>query len=171
MLYLRPYKPCDAERIAAWCDTELTIRRWSADKYAAFPPTAEEINENYLKNNGGCNEADNFYPFTAFNGEGAVGHLVMRFTDSERKTVRFGFVILNPEMRGQGLGKELIHTAVRYAREFLGAEVLTIGVFENNPAAYACYKAVGFSEPEENRDCFFEISGESWHCIELEMKL
>jgi hypothetical protein len=51
----------------------------------------------------------------------------------------------------------------------LKAEKVTLGVFENNPSAYYCYKAAGFKEIEMDRELIFEILGEQWNCIEMEV--
>ena len=55
------------------------------------------------------------------------------------------------------------------AFNMLKAEKVTLGVFENNPSAYYCYKAAGFKEIEMDRELIFEILGEQWNCIEMEV--
>ena len=51
----------------------------------------------------------------------------------------------------------------------LKAEEITLGVFDNNLSAYHCYKAAGFKEVSMEQDIVFEILGEQWKCIELEV--
>lgn len=75
-LKLRPYKPKDAEVIVGWIKDERALRKWSSDRYGAYPITAEDINYKYLECNGDCKEADNFYPMTAVDEGGPVGHLI-----------------------------------------------------------------------------------------------
>jgi len=169
MLRLRPYKLCDAEVIASWVKDELTLRRWSADRFGEFPVTAEDINKKYIDNNGDCVEQDNFYPMTAFDDSGIAGHLIMRFIDEEKRVIRFGFVIIDDSRRGTGCGGEMIRLAVKYAFEILGAEKITIGAFESNPAAYRCYKKAGFNDAEQDEPIYYSVMGEQWRCLELEM--
>ena len=57
--------------------------------------------------------------------------------------LRFGFVIVDPEKRGKGYGKEMLHLGLKYVFEIYQAKKATLGVFENNIPAYQCYKAVG----------------------------
>ena len=57
------------------------------------------MNYKYMDCNGDCAEPDNFYPMTAFDDSGIVGHLIMRFTDVEKSTLRFGFVIVDDAKR------------------------------------------------------------------------
>lgn len=167
MLGLRIYKKSDAAAIASWCKDEKALRLWSSDRFGDFPVSAESINDKYIGNNGDCGEEDNFYPFTAFDENGAVGHLIMRYTGGDRSIIRFGFVILDDEKRGQGLGKEMLSLALKYAFEIYRAKKVTLGVFENNPAAYYCYKSVGFKETGERMDC--EMMGETWTVAEMEV--
>lgn len=167
-LIIRPYKPKDAEVIVSWIKDERSLRKWSSDRYGAYPITAEDINYKYLKCNGDCEEPDNFYPITAVDANGPVGHLIMRYTNKEKTIIRLGFVIVDDSKRGMGYGKRMIQMAMRYAFDMLKAKKITLGVFDNNPSAYYCYKAAGFNEVPMQEDIVIEIMGEKWKCIELE---
>lgn len=165
MLRLRPYKKCDAKYIAGWIKDEVSFRKWCADRFDRYPVSADDINAHY----DACAEADNFYEMTAFDENGVTGHLIMRFTDEEKSILRFGFVIVDDEKRGLGYGKEMLTLALRYAFEILKADKVTLGVFENNMPAYHCYKAVGFRGVPQDEAEYFEILGERWKCLELEL--
>ncbi len=167
MLRLRQYKPCDAKEIASWIKDEETLRKWSADRFGDFPISADDINRKYIESNGDCKEEDNFYPVTAFDESGAVGHLILRFVDEKKEVLRFGFVIVDDSKRGKGYGKEMMTLALKYAFDVLLVQRVTIGVFENNPSALYCYKSVGFREVGEEH---YNILGEKWKCIEMEKK-
>ncbi len=168
-LILRPYKAKDAEAIVSWIKDERALRKWSSDRYGAYPITAEDINYKYLKCNGDCEEPDNFYPLTAVDENGPVGHLILRYTNKEKTIIRMGFIIVDDSKRGKGYGKRIIRMAIRYAFDMLKAEKITLGVFDNNPSAYYCYKAAGFKEVPMDEDVVFEILGEKWKCIEMEL--
>lgn len=168
MLRLRPYKPCDADTILNWICDEETFRKWSTDRYPHYPITAADMNHKYLDCNGDCAEPDNFYPMTAFDDSGVVGHLIMRFTDAEKSVLRFGFVIVDESKRGMGYGREMLRLALKYALEILKVKKVTIGVLENNPGAYRCYKAVGFQDVTMVEPEYYPIMGERVKCLELE---
>ena len=168
MLKLRPYKPCDAETIVDWCKDEAAFRRWTSNRYDKFPITADDMNKKYIDNNGDCPDLDNFYPMTAFDESGIVGSFILRYNNVERTIVRLGFIIVDDMKRGKGYGKKMVQMATKYAFEFLSAEKVTLGVFNNNPSAYHCYKAVGFRENGKKFD--IPLFGETWTVIELEMK-
>ncbi|MEF2920484.1 MAG: GNAT family protein, partial [Acutalibacteraceae bacterium] len=139
-LRLRHYKPCDAECIVSWIKDEDALRKWSLDRFGDYPITSEDINNKYIGNNGDCIESDNFYPLTAFDESGVVGHLILRYTDEEKKVIRFGFVIVDDSKRGKGYGKQMLTLAIKYAFDIFGAEKITLGVFDNNKPAYYCSK-------------------------------
>ena len=168
-MILRPYKPQDAKTIISWIKDERALRLWSSDRYGAYPVTAENMNYKYMECNGDCAEPDNFYPMTAVCEDGIVGHLILRYTDKEKKVLRIGFVIVDDSKRGKGYGKHMIQMAIRYAFEMLQAEKVTLGVFENNPSAFYCYKAAGFLEIETDRKFVYEFESEQWPCIEMEV--
>lgn len=165
MLRLRPYKACDAQTIVSWIKDELSFRKWCADRYEKYPITAEDMNAQY----DSLADTDSFFQMTAFDESGVVGHLIMRFVDEEKKILRFGFVIVDDSKRGMGYGKEMLQLAIKYAFDILKVEKVTLGVFENNEAAYYCYKAAGFQDVELAEEEYFHILGEDWRCLELEI--
>lgn len=167
-LRLRQYKPCDADKIVSWIKDEDTFHKWSLDKFGDFPITGKTINSKYIENNGDCIENDNFYPVTAFDESGAVGHLILRYIDEEKRVIRFGFVIVDASKRGKGYGKQMLTLAIKYAFDIFGAKKITLGVLDNNKPAYYCYKAAGFKENGE--EMFYELSGESRRIVEMEIK-
>lgn len=164
MLRLRPYKACDAKTIVSWIKDERTFYKWSADRYEHYPITAEDMNALYNANAF----SDGFFEMTAFDENGVAGHLIMRFTDEEKKVLRFGFVIVDDAKRGKGYGKKMLNLAIRYAFELLMVDKITIGVFENNESAYHCYLSVGFRDTGRTES--YTILDEEWKCRELEIE-
>lgn len=168
LLRLRPYKKCDAQYIVNWFNDERAFRKWSADRYDRYPITADDLNEKYEESAF----EDGFYPMTAFNEDGIVGHMIMRFTNEEKTDLRFGFIVVDSKKRGMGYGKKMLCCALKYAFELLGAQRVTLGVFDNNESAYMCYRSIGFGEVIENGQPVCEnvkIMGEDWVVIEMEI--
>lgn len=170
MLRLRTYKPIDADTILTWCKDERSFRKWTSDRYDSFPITADDMNRKYVDFNGDCVEPDNFYPMTAFDESGVVGHFIMRFTDEKKSVLRLGFVIVDDSKRGKGYGKGMILLALKYAFEIMKADKVTIGVFENNTPAHHCYQSAGFKEVVLEDEIWCEVCGEKWKLLELEIE-
>jgi RimJ/RimL family protein N-acetyltransferase len=93
----------------------------------------------------------------------------MRYVDEAKKTLRLGFVIVDDTRRGRGYGKEMIRLSLRYAFDCFGAETVNLGVFENNPAAWQCYRAAGFRDVPQKEKFVCHVCGEDWTVTELEM--
>ena len=160
---LRPYLPGDAETILTWIPDETAFRQWSADRYDRYPITPEDVNRQYAA----ASAAGPFFPMTAVDERGIAGHLILRCPDPSGESIRFGFVIVDSARRGQGLGKELLRLALDHAFSVLKAREVTLGVFENNPAARFCYLAAGFREVRTGEPEFFHVLGEDWKCLEM----
>lgn len=112
---LRPYKSCDAKRIISWIRDEEVFHKWGGDHFGLYPISAETVDNKYLKDNGDCEEEDNFYPWIAFTDEdGVIGHFIMRYIHGDNKVLRFGWVIVDDSIRGKGYGTSIfIVTKVR----------------------------------------------------------
>ena len=61
----------------------------------------------------------------------------------------------------------MLELGKKFAFEIYGAKKLCLVVFENNPAALHCYKAVGFKETGIAEK--YKLKDEEWTCIEMEM--
>ena len=164
MMKLRPYEDKDASVINSWFKDEFSFRQWSANIYGTYPISPQDIIDNYARHESN----GNFCALMAFDENGIVGHLIMRFIDVERTVLRLGFVVVDPERRGQGLGKAMISLTLRYAFERLKVQKVNLGVFSNNEPAYRCYKSVGFREKVPPQEKFYTIMNDFWKDIELE---
>lgn len=165
MLRLRPYVPEDGKSIVTWLDSEDTFRKWSADQYKEFPVLPEQISEKYAD----AGKEGRFIALTAFDESGLVGHFTIRFTDEKMETARLGFVIVDGRKRGRGYGRKMLSMGIKYAFEFLRAERVTIGVFENNLPARRCYESLGFHKNRNEHPSLYQLCGEKWLCLEMEI--
>lgn len=162
-MYLRDYKETDANEIVSWIKDEKALRLWSADRYEKFPITAKDMNDNYNE----CKKLSEFYPMTLIENEEIIGHLILRNPDINKpEIIRLGFIIIKPDKRGKGYGKILIQEAIRYAKNNLKATEINLGVFENNQAAYYCYKSAGFKEKYIEK-AVLTFKEEIWNCVEM----
>jgi RimJ/RimL family protein N-acetyltransferase len=158
---LRPFTINDAPIILSWIKDETAFRKWSADRYPVYPPMPEDMLAQY--------ESGVIFPFTAIDGEGkVVGHIMLRYPDPSKTVIRFGFVIVDDQLRGKGYGKQMLQLAIQKAKNEFGAKKITLGVFDNNPSAFHCYESVGFKVIGTDS---YQIDGEEWTDKEMEITI
>ena len=156
---LRPFTIDDAPIILSWIKDKTAFRKWSADRYPTFPPKPKEMVAQYA--------AENIFRFTAIDNDGnIIGHIMLRYPDSSKTVIRFGFVIVDDNLRGKGYGKQMLQLAIQKAKNEFGAKKITLGVFDNNPSALHCYESVGFQVIGTDS---YLIDGEEWTGKEMEM--
>ena len=156
MIRIRPYEPSDADTILSWCQDEKAFYQWSAGVLGDYPITNSEFGF-----------VDSLMPFTAFDETRIVGFFTLRTPTGSPDELRFGFVIVDPQKRGNGCGKAMLRSGLKYAFETYGAKKASLGVFENNLPAYSCYKAVGFQDAVPDTAEKYTILGEEWTCKEM----
>ena len=165
VIRLRPYKISDAKYILNWVQDERKFVMWCANLFQ-YPLTEQQLidyKEMY-------DEEESGWSLTALGEEGIpVGHLLMRKADYVNRSVHLGFIILDEKLRGQGLGKEMVSLAVKYAFEILGVKKVTLSVFDNNPVAHQCYKSVGFEDTMFYEE-IFPYQDEKWGLHEMQIE-
>lgn len=168
MLFLRPFKPCDADRVASWLTDEAMMHRWCANEFTKFPLTGDDLLAYYAERE----KTDKVFAFVAYDESGLVGHVMMNFRDEEKTVLWLCFVVIDPAKRGKGLGKELISCATRYAYEFTGAKKVGLTVFRNNAPAIKCYESAGFVRvpPAPDAKPPLVIMGEVWEADNMEYR-
>lgn len=168
MIRLRPYKPSDAWHLLDWWKdaSEEDFTAWGAGQFA-FPLAMEELDTYFSK---WCLQEDGGWPMTALDEAGVpVGHFLMRQADYGAGTLRIGFLVINPKMRGRGYGGQMVSQALKYAFEILGMDRISLAVFEHNEGARACYKAAGFCE-KEYLPAYVEYKGTTYGAYEMEAR-
>lgn len=160
MIRLRPYKESDAEKILSWCADEKSFYQWTAGVIGEYPVTKEQFDR-----------LGTLMRFTALDEKEVVGFFTLRNPKETLSEVRFGFVIIDPRRRGQGVGKEMLSLGLEFVRSVYRGKKASLGVFENNMSAYWCYRAAGFRDVTREEREAYEILGETWKCKELEIDL
>lgn len=165
-MVLRKYKKEDSAVICKWLRSEEELYKWSADRFNKFPLMENDIEENYAPQI----DSGRFFPMSATDEKGnLLGHFIIRYPrNDDDSSVRFGFVVIEPSMRGKGYGKEMLKLGIEYVRANFKVERIDLGVFANNDSAKHCYEALGFKE-YNRRIC--EMSVGAWECIDMETLL
>ncbi len=77
--------------------------------------------------------------------------------------VHFGMMV-EPDARGQGVGRELLVAAIDWARG-RGAHKMALEVWPHNERAQALYRSVGFEVEGRLIHHYRRNSGELWDCL------
>ena len=156
MIRIRPYKSTDASRILSWCRDEKSFYMWSAGILGDYPVSEKEIQF-----------VENLMPFTAVIDDEIIGFFTLRYPNESIEELRLGFIIVDPDKREKGYGKEMIQQGLNHAFKVEGVKKVSLGVFENNLPAYYCYKSVGFQDVVLDKTEKYSVLGEEWKCREL----
>ena len=133
VMNIRKYEKNDASKVLSWFDTKEEFELWEAERFKKYPITARELNAYY--------EKENVDAYT-FIFEGALaGHFAIKFLN--KKIARLFLIVLDKSIRGKGLGKKMVVEGMKLAKS-MGAEEVSICVFDQNEGAVGCYKSLGF---------------------------
>ena len=158
MLRLRPYRESDADVILSWPMDEKAFYQWTAGRLGEYPLTKERYAQ-----------LDSLMRFTLLDGEKVAGFFTLRAPQGTMDELRFGFVIVDPALRGRGCGREMLRRGLVFVREVYRAKKASLGVFENNAAAWRCYRAAGFRDVLTAQQEAYPVMGEVWPCREMEI--
>jgi ribosomal protein S18 acetylase RimI-like enzyme len=138
LLALRPFEPRDDGEVISWFETADELRRFAGSSLR-WPLDARQLQA--------VRDGPNLSAFSAYlppERFPALGHIeVVRLP--EPGVVRIARVGLAPQVRGQGLGRELVSLALNEARRWRAHHV-DLFVFEDNEPARRLYDSFGFRQ-------------------------
>lgn len=154
---LRPYISYkDFEIIKNWIAEERMHAMWCAN-IIQFPIEKD----NFEKIMQEVAQRFEDIPFVATSDEGELIGFFCYSVNLDNNEGMLKFVMINPEYRGKGYGKEMLGLAVKYAFEITNVQLVQLNVFPENKGAKKCYEAVGFTERKTDLNAF-SYKEESW---------
>jgi len=157
MIELQKFTKRDYKRLISWVDTAETLMQFAGPKFT-FPLTSEQLVESYGD--------PNRIPFKVIdtNGGVCIGHAEIHLTEFSAYLGRI--LIGNGQLRGKGLGQEIIKQLLDYCFNNLNQNNIELNVFEWNINAIKCYEKVGFIiNPDKILER--EINGEKWIALNM----
>lgn len=155
---VRAYQRQDAATILSWCQDPIGFYQWSAGMLGTYPASVEAFRF-----------VETMTAFTAVKDDRPVGFFTLRTPDEQPTERRFGFVIVDPVYRSQGYGRQMLQWGINKVFEQDGAERVSLSVFEQNTAAYRCYIGAGFEEVPQEMPEVYDIMGEPWRCLTMQL--
>lgn len=164
MLRLRFFNTEDAENIVNWTSEKEEFYMWSAGLLGDFPVSSQRLLEAVSKRY----TDPKYFAIVAFDDDGPVGFLTIRTPGEDDKKLALGYVIIDPNKRNKGYGKEMLKLSLKFAFNIYGANEVSLDVFDENKQAYNCYKSIGFKETGKKEVC--KIGEYTWNYIEMVIK-
>lgn len=157
-MQLRPTTSEDLEVLRTWVPTEADMILWSGPTFT-WPSDRAQL-EIYLSD-----ERRRYWSGSAAIGGRMSGHGSL-LVDEAADRMRLGCVIVDPALRGHGLGRRFVTAAVQESFRISDLPVLTLGVYAHNAAARRLYGSLGFRETGPVRDT--RVGEHIWHVLEME---
>ncbi len=156
---LRETTLADLDLLLKWVPSKQAMVMWSGPTFN-WPLTRHQL-EAYLKN-----DRRQYWTGLHPSSKDPVGHASV-LADEKTRTMRLGLILLDPVVRGNGLGRELVTAAVRAGFESSSLPVMTLGVYSHNAPARHMYENLGFRETGQVRS--IEVEGQQWHALEMQL--
>ena len=153
---LRPFLPDDIDSIKDWITDERSHAMWCANliKY----PLERENFFSVMKEIG-TRFGD--APFLATDDDGKPVGFFCYSLNLETNEGMLKFVMVNPKMRGQGYGRQMLKLVLDYAFSITKAGAVQLNVFPENIGAKKCYEHAGFIERSTTLGAF-AYKDEAW---------
>ena len=156
MIELTPFERSDFERLVGWMPTADSFMQWTGLVFT-FPLSQDQLEKHlsYAEKHPNKRKI-----WKAVKCDKVVGHIELdNIYDHDRKA-SLCRVLVDPDRRGEGLGREMVLQVLRYGFEELNLHRIALGVWDFNTDAIQCYKACGFIREGVQRES--RRMGEDW---------
>lgn len=160
MVELKIFEKADFQQLIDWVDSPGFLLQWGGPAFE-FPLTEKQV-EKYIEN------ADILVFKVVESDTGvAIGHISLGRIDRKNKSARVGKVLVGDmKGRGKGIGQQMLKEILKIAFDELHLHRVSLGVFDFNSRAIACYEKAGFIKEGLHRDSS-KIDDEYWSLWEM----
>ncbi len=159
---IRPYvEEKDFEYVAKWINDEKIHALWCGG-LIPYPLTCRSFHD-ILKRNT-AEWGDGAYVATEADGT-AVGFFCYSI-HTENNEGFLKLIVVDPEKRGTGCGRQMLELALKFAFQITGAEQVQLNVYSENHAARRCYERIGFVQRAVTEQAL-SYKGEVWNRYNL----
>jgi RimJ/RimL family protein N-acetyltransferase len=151
MIELIPFTAADIDRLIGWIPSLETLLWWTSASFG-YPLTREHL-QGHLRDSAERGDRLIYKAVDPERGE-AFGHIELGALDPRNRSLRIGRVLIDPAVRGRGLGAEMMRAALTRAFDEHRVHRAELVVFDVNTRAIRCYEQVGFRREGVRRDSF-----------------
>lgn len=142
---LLPMPRSAAATVASWVRSDAELF-WLAP--STVPPISPDKVLGWTRTRGTP------FIYAASPGADPVGYAELNAMARDGRHLWIGHVLIDPQRRGEGLGRSLTQALIHRAFRIEGARRLSLVVFPENAAAIRCYQTAGFILRGEEIQCF-----------------
>ncbi|CAM5224125.1 RimJ/RimL family protein N-acetyltransferase OS=Ureibacillus acetophenoni OX=614649 GN=SAMN05877842_1285 PE=4 SV=1 [Ureibacillus acetophenoni] len=169
MIELQYFEQKDFKQLIEWIDSPKLLLQWSGPTFE-YPMTESQL-EKYIEHTNHAQAETFVYKVVDQESGSVIGHISLGRIDTRNKSARIGKVLVgDPIARGKGIGEQMIREVLKIAFDELHLHRVTLGVYDFNQSAIACYEKVGFKKEGLLRDSskFGEVYWSQWEMSILE---
>ena len=166
MIRLETFSENDFSQLIWAIPDSRFLLQWAGPKYT-YPLDDAQLNDTLAKTNG---EQPSYKVFKATQTDGSevIGHIQLMDIDYNNSSCMLGRVLIFPEYRDRGSGKEMVKLVVEYAFKELCLHEITLSVFDFNQSAIATYQGTGFVEYQFKKGAR-KFQNEKWNLIKMKL--
>ncbi|MEJ9152219.1 GNAT family protein [Bacillus smithii] len=165
MIELEYFERPDFNQLIRWIDSPEFLLQWGGPQFD-YPLNESQL-EKYIENANRDTSDTLVYKVIHKETGNVIGHISLGKIDRKNKSARIGKVLVGEKnLRGQGIGSLMVKELLKIAFEELKLHRVSLGVFDFNKSAIACYEKVGFKKEGLLRDCR-KIGNDYWSLWEM----
>jgi len=158
VIKLEPFESTDFQQLMTWIESPRFMIQWGGKTFT-FPLTEQQL-ENYI------NSDSLIFRVVLEEKNRVIGHINLTM-DRNNNSGRIGKVLIgDSNCKGQGLGQRMVQEVINIAFGQLKLHRVSLGVFDFNLSAIACYEKVGFVKEGLLREAR-KVEGEYWNLWEM----
>ena len=167
MIRLEYFTEDDFEQLIKWNEntSPYFLLQWAGPAFT-FPLTKDQL-LTYIEDSNTPDATKRIYKVIDTETEKNVGHIALTNIDYYHNSARIGKVLIGgTSMRGKGIGSLMMQEIIKIGFRDLNLHRLSLGVFDFNQSARACYQKVGFQTEGLLRD-YRKIGNSYWSLYEM----
>ncbi len=157
MILLEKFDQTYYNLLLSWIESPEALMQFAGPAFT-FPLTSEQLDTSLSD--------PNRFAFRVVdrNSKKMIGYAEVYLTQESAYLGRI--IIGDQQLRGIGLGQQIVSSLLDYAFDVLGQNKVQLNVFEFNTSAIKCYEKVGFRiNPNKNAERM--INGQNWVALNM----
>jgi len=162
---LQRFTEADVDDVLAWMSSARFLYQWAGPMFR-FPLERAQL-ARHVRDAGRKRRPRKIFKVVDGVVGRNIGHVELCNIDRANGCARLARVLIGPrELRGCGLGADVVRLALGVAFDELRLHRVSLGVFDFNHAAIRCYERVGLRTEGLLREaCCF--AGEYWNLVQM----